>query len=634
MLYAACLAIVAVTLWPALSGGFIFDDYSIFIENNVFHTNQWGWATLRAIWSWSQANIHRPLAMLSFAFDYSLGGSARTFKTTNLAIHLFNAWLLMLLAARLLGAGWLPKDGDEAVTHQRRSTIWGLILATAWALHPLQVSTVMYVVQRMELLGFTFTLLALLSYWHARQLQLQGRRAWPWLLCTAALIGVGYLAKETVVLVSGYALLLELTLLQFDAARPSVRRNWRWLYIAGCVSAAALLVFYLLPHYAMGPNAFSGRPFTAWERELTQLRALSMYIGWIVLPLPGEMHFYYDNYAISTGWLNPATTLASGIFLLALLGFATAMRRRRPLLALGIAWFFIAHAITSGPLSLELVFEHRNYPALFGILLALTDILWLATRNAHPRLPVIFATIFLASLGFFTVLRAATWGNPLQLAMTLVHDNPASPRASFDLARLYMDLSNSDPQSPLFARAVRELERSAALPGSSPLPEQALLLTAASTGIPVQAAWWQSLLDKLRTRPLGPEEYRALQGLASQAVEGKAKIDPKRLSEAYQIMLERDPNNPSLHVQYADLASLVMHNLPVAMQQLENAIDLNENDFDYANRLIGYLLANNRLQESSALFKYVEHQHPDFERNAHWHAFHQQYKALREGNPK
>ncbi|WEN16342.1 hypothetical protein PY254_06645 [Rhodanobacter sp. AS-Z3] len=583
------------------------------------------------MWFWSQANIQRPLAMLSYALNYAAGGSIWGFKAVNLAIHLLNTALFAVLSTRLLGYAWAPRDGDDANAHVRRTSLWAWLLATAWALHPLQISTVMYVVQRMELLGVTFTLLALLSYWHARQQQLRDGRGWPWLVLCVALVGIGYLAKETTVLVPGYALLLELTLLHFAAIKPSVQRNWQWLYAAGCLAAIAIFALYVFPHYSIGSGAFASRPYTAWERELTQLRALSTYIGWIVLPLPGQMHFYYDNYLISTGWLTPASTLAAGIFLASLLGLAAAMRLRRPLMALGIGWFFMAHALTSAPLPLELVFEHRNYPALFGILLALTDLIWWATRHAHPRLPAILATIFLVALSFFTVLRAATWGNPLQLAMTLVHDNPTSPRASYDLARLYMDLSHDDPQSPLFARGIRELERGAALPNSSPLPEQALLLTAASEGIPAQMAWWQSLFDKLRTRPLGPQEYRALQGLTSRAVEGEANLDPHRLSEAYQIVLARNPNYASLHVQYADVASVLMHDQPLALSHLQTAIVLNKNDPDYIHRLIGYLLANSRLEEAATLFKQAEQQQPSLKQDPHWMALRTQLEARRQG---
>ncbi|WP_426688999.1 tetratricopeptide repeat protein [Rhodanobacter ginsengiterrae] len=629
-LYKLCaLALVTLALWPALSGGFLFDDYPIFVENPAFHVNRWNWQAFHDVWLWSQANIQRPLAMLSYAVNYASGGSIWGFKAVNLAIHLLNTALLAALCARLLRVGWSSRDSDDAIAHHRRTGIWAWVLATAWALHPLQVSTVMYVVQRMELLGFTFTLLALLSYWRARQLQLSDRRSWPWLLVSVSLIAVGYFTKETVVLVPGYAFLVELTILHFGAARPKVKRNWQYLYAAGCVAAIAIFAFYLLPHYALGSEAFAGRPYTAWERELTQLRALSMYIGWSILPLPGQMHFYYDNYLVSTGWLTPATTLAGGLFLLGLLGLAAAMRLRRPLLALGIAWFFLAHLLTSAPLPLELVFEHRNYPALFGIMLALTDLLWLATRHAHPRLPAILATIFLVSFGFLTVLRAATWGNPLQLAMTLVHDNPTSPRASYDLARLYMDLSKGDPESPLFGRAISELERGAALPDSSPLPEQALLLTAAAQGAPPKDVWWESLLHKLQTRPLGPQEYRALQGLATRAVSGEAALDPRRLGEAYQIVLQRTPNSAAMHAQYAEVASAVMHDMPLAISQLELAISSSLADSGYPARLLKYLLTKHRLQEASAVVPYAEQATPGLHDKSDWRSLRQQLDELK-----
>ncbi len=621
--YLVAIALITAVFYPALSGSFIFDDYPIFIDNGVFHTDHWDWAALQNIWSWSQANIHRPLAMVSYALNYAFGGSIFGFKATNLAIHLVNTVLLTALATRLLRACW-PADNGDAAAHERRTAAWAMVLATAWALHPLQVSTVMYVVQRMELLGFIFTLLALLAYWRARQLQMQGLQAWPWLLAVLASIGVGYMAKETIVLVPGYALLLELTVLRFGASRSATQRAWKWFYAVGSVAAVAVVVFYLIPHYMMNPGAFANRTYTAGERELTQLRVLPMYIGWSILPIPTQLHFYYDNYLVSTGWLHPASTLLGGMFLLALLGLAVVARRRRPLFALGIAWFFVAHLITSAPLSLELVFEHRNYPSLFGILLAVVDLIWWATRSAHPRLPAILGTVFIVSLGFFTVLRAATWGNPLQLALTLAHDNPTSPRASYDLARLYMDMSQSDPDSPLFGRSIRELERGAALPTSSPLPEQALLLTAAAQGMPPQQEWWDSLLHKLETRPLGSQERRALQGLATQAINGEAKLDPERLDDAYQTVLRRVPRSVPFHTQYADVASTVLHNTPLAIQQWLTALELSKDKSDFATRMLGYLLANQRVEEAAALATKAEQLQPGLSNDAVWQGLREQ----------
>jgi len=238
------------------------------------------------------------------------------------------------------------------------------------------------------------------------------------------------------------------------------------------------------------------------------------------------------------------------------------------------------------------------------------------------------APVFITSLGFFTILRAATWGNPLQLGMTLVHDNPTSPRASYDLARLYMDLSHGNAQSPLFTRAMQELERGAALPDSSPLPEQALLLTASAEGVAAQQAWWDSLIHKLKTRPLGPQEYRALQGLGSRAVTGEARLDPQRLNEAYQTLIERRPDFAPIRVQYADIASVAMNDESLAIRQLERAIELNKDNPDYTRQLVAYLLANNRVQEATALAGFAEQRNPGLANQADWRALHQQLDSM------
>lgn len=593
------LALVTLVLWPGLSGGFIFDDYAILVDNQALHPAHWNWLAWQSLWHWSQADIQRPLALFSYALNVVAGSTAWGFKATNLAIHLFNTLLVLWLARQLLFATWPATDDNHATAHRRQLEHWALGIATAWAIHPLQVSAVLYVVQRMELVGFTFSLLALLAYWRARQNQLSNCRSWPWLLGTLAAVVLGYGFKETTILVPGYALLLEFTVLHFAASSRITQRGWYLFYGLGVLAAVVLFFGHLVPHYA---NGFDGRPFTAWERELTQLRALVMYLRWSVLPLPGQLHFYYDNYTLSTGWLQPTGTLVSGLLLLALAGLAVAVRKQRPLFALGIGWFFMAHAITSAPLPLELVFEHRNYPALFGIMLALADLLWLITRKNHSRLATLLATVFVASLGFTTLLRAATWGKPAQLAITLAHDNPTSPRASHDLARLYLAASKTAPHSPYLPLAIKEFERGAALPNSSPLFEEALILIAARHNAPIQQAWWNGLLHKLQTNPLGPQEFTALNNLATQRVNGTLQsIDARQLQRAYEIVIERQPEHITWRTQYADLASLVLHDPHLAIQQWQQALRLSHNASVYAPHMAGYLIEQNRSQEALAV---------------------------------
>lgn len=594
------LLLVALAFWPALSGGFIFDDYPIFAENPAIHVTGWHWAEWHHVWTWSRINIERPLAMLSYALNYALGGSTFGFKLFNLILHLGNTVLVWLLAKRLLDAAWPAGTGEDADVHQHRLGGWALGIALTWAIHPLQVSTVMYVVQRMEVMGFSFVLLALLAYWRARALQQAGRRGWPWLAVCAALIVIGYGAKETAVLVPGYALLLELTVLRFKAAAPTTTRYWHVFYMAGCLAALAVFLFYLLPHYATAA-AYAGRDFTAGERELTQLRALPYYLGLIVWPAPSHMVFYYDDYLASTGWLHPATTLYGGLFLLALLGLAVATRKHRPLLALGIAWFFMAHALTSSPINLELVFEHRNYPALLGVMLAVADLAWWLGQRSRSRLPALIACILILNLGYLTALRAASWGGKLMLASTLVELNPSSARAAQDLARSYMARSGGNPDSPLYSLSIQQLQRATTLHTDSPLAEEALLLEASKNPqLPTQP-YWDSLKRKLRTRPLIPDSFQSLNKLMTQRVGGDTGIDARQLAEAYAIAVARVPARESLHAEYAELAGSALHDTPLAIAQWQATLALDTRLAQYAPQLAGYLVEQHRPQEALAV---------------------------------
>lgn len=606
----ALSAIIVAAFWPALSGGFIFDDYSIFVENPVVHISDWHWQAWHALWTWSLINIQRPLVMFTYALNYALGGSTWGFKATNLAFHLLNAMLVWLLANRLLAASWnTPSNSINNISDQR-TKYWALAIAAAWAVHPLQISAVMYVVQRMEVMGFTFVLLALLCYWHARQRQQTQQRAWPWLLLCAALVAVGYCAKETAVLVPGYALLLELTILRFAAYNSQTSRLWKIFYGCGCALALMIFVGYLLPRYATA-DAYSARDFTTWQRELTQLRVLPMYLGWSLLPLPNLLHFYYDNYPASSGLLHPATTLLGGLFLGTLVGLAVAVRHRRPLLALGIGWFFMANALTSSPLPLELVFEHRNYPALFGVLLVLADLIWLACRKVSPSMPTIIALVLVFNLGFLTFLRAGTWSSPLQLATTLAEYNPGSARAALDLARRYVAISGDNPDVPAYWLGIKELERAARLPGSSILPEDALLIQGANHPGVDSRVWWDSLQEKLRTRPMGPETYLALNGLLHNRLYDHVNIDATQLARAYEIAIARQPKLVNLHVQYAELAGIALGNPTLAIEQWQDAIALKTYTSGEVAQLANYLIDSHRNREALAVIEKAQAMQPD-----------------------
>lgn len=587
------LLLVALVYWPGLSGDFLFDDFPNIITNQKVHMTSVDATSLeRAAAGYEPGQIGRPLATLSFAFNWYLHGKDPWgYKLVGLCVHLLNALLVFLLARRILA---LP-----SVAGPKPWSRWApLAIALFWAVHPLQVSSVLYIVQRMETLSLTFVLLGLLAYLRGRLRQMQGEGGWHWLVAAVVLSLLGLLSKETAILFPAYFLALELSVLGFSSSSPATTRALRGLYGIGVLLALLLFVFVVFPHYT-APGYFDGRHFAWDERLLTQLRVLVLYLGQIVLPLPTGMTFYYDDYVVSSGWLSPPTTLLCGIALLALLASAFALRKRMPLYALGIFWFFASHILSSNVIPLELVFEHRNYFALFGIGLALADLLH---RLPLPEtvLKSLVTGIVVLAFGLLATIRAATWGDPFTLALDLAQRNPQSARASSDLATLYVALSESKPGSPFFGFAVAELERASRLPSASALPEQGLILMHATTGLPVKDEWWQQLIHKTETRPLSPQDVMAVTGLLKQRYEG-VEMDDRRLNDALQALLARGGSQAYQYAQAGDFALKFLADEDLADAMFVKAIERNPTDKEYAQRIITALRNDGAVRQADAV---------------------------------
>ncbi|WP_043958176.1 hypothetical protein [Lysobacter sp. A03] len=579
-LCAILVTLVALVYWPGLSGPFLFDDFPTLVDNARLHTTSLAPdAIWKAAFSFDPGGGSRPLSMGSFAINHAISGlNPWAYKLTGLAVHLLNALLVALLCLQVL-----PMAGVA----ERHAPWAALSIALVWAVHPLQISTVLYVVQRMETLSLTFVLLALNSYLIGRRRQADGHRGWPWLVACLPLAALGLASKETAVLLPAYTLALELTVLSFAALRPATRQGWRWTYAAGTVAALLLFVFWAIPHYAT-IDAYAIRDFNAPERVLSQLRILPMYLGQILLPLPGTMLFYYDDYTASTSLRAPISTLMGGLLLLALLASAWLLRRKAPLFALGVFWFLFAHTLTSNVIALELVFEHRNYFALLGVLLAIAELVRLLPVRDGPAIKYAGVAVLILGIGALGMLRSATWGERLLLSTDLATSNPQSTRAAHELGVLYYEMADGSSDSPFFSFARNQFEREAQLPHASILGEQALILMAASAGQPVKDQWWEGLLGKLRERPVTPETTQAMFGLLQNRIKG-AELNDDHLTAAFITMFSKATLPPYSYAQFGDYVLNQLGDEALADQVFSLAVERSLESPDYAAQIVRVL---------------------------------------------
>jgi protein O-mannosyl-transferase len=277
------------------------------------------------------------------------------------------------------------------------------------------------VVQRMALLAATFVLAGLVLYLCGRERLERGQGWQGFLLIYLGYIvgaGVGTLSKENAALFVLLVPLLEWLCFSRD------RVPMAWLLRLTLILPALLLVAAVAsrwPSFAEQYQTF--RDFTLSERLLSQGRALGYYLWRYLLPGVGYIGIYADGFAKSTGWLAPASTLIWWLFHLALMVLAVLLRRRLPMLSLGILFFYVAHLMESSVVPLELFFEHRSYLPSALLLLGLLHVPVLSR-------PVVLVAgiVVLASLVLLR-LQASYWGDERLLKAIMMVENPASERA-------------------------------------------------------------------------------------------------------------------------------------------------------------------------------------------------------------
>jgi hypothetical protein len=586
---------VAAVYWPGRGGGFVFDDFPNIVDNTALHVTGWDrHAWIAAVFSSDSGIGHRPLPMASLALNHVFTGlDPVPMKLTNIAIHALNACLVLGLLRALLALA-LP-----AIDARRRE--WSArFVAAAWALHPINLMAVLFVVQRMESLCHAFVFAGLWLYLLGRRRQLAGEAGGGWRIAAGIVGGtaLGALCKESAVLLPLYAACIEACVLGFRNERGARDRRLLGFFALFLVLPALLGSAWLL-WKALAPAAFAARDFDLGERLLTEGRVVLDYLRWSLFPSLRQFGLYHDDIAISRGLLQPVSTAFALLALALLAAGAVVARKRRPLLALGIAWFLCAQLLTATIVPLELVFEHRNYFASLGACLAVADLLLLAPRrDGVRRIGASVAVLWLLFLGFTTLLRAREWSDPLRFAASEAAKHPLSPRATYDHARLLALATGYKPASPLLPQAFAALERARAVPRSGVLPASALLILAARTGTPQQDAWWNDMAARRDRRRLSAQDVGAIVALTRCARDGQCAFPPDAMLAMFQAAQDAGGRRAEVMNIEADYVFNVLHQPDTALYLWRRAIELNPGEPQYRVNRAKVSIALGRLADA------------------------------------
>jgi protein O-mannosyl-transferase len=397
---------------PVLRAGFVWDDIAV-TENPVIGAADGLWR----IWFDPRANVledhYWPLVYTSFWAEFRLWGlTAPAYHAVNVLIHAANSVLVWLLLRRM-GA--------------RGAAFAGVL----FAVHPIHVESVSWIIERKDLLSGMFYLLSAYTFLGFTAGRRRGLQA-----ASVALLAAAMLCKSIAVTLP-VALLLALWWRNGRITRRDL------LDVAPLAAAAVIVATLDMWYLRTGGNEPLGLSLA--ERVVISGRAAWWYVARMMDPYPlMPIHPRWEATTAAVAWLWPASMIAA----LGLLFVLRARIGRAPFAALAFLVLTAAPVlglVPHGFMRFSFVAERFAYLASIGVIaLAAAGgaVLWDEARRADMRRGKhLLARIVLAG-GAVVALEFATltfgyctvWRDSETLWSYAVRANPTAYEAHHQLA--------------------------------------------------------------------------------------------------------------------------------------------------------------------------------------------------------
>ena len=390
--------LVVVPYLPAmLWGGFVWDDF-VYIKADPVREVSGLWQIWLSPSDIKKEDHYLPLTYTTFWLEHKLWGFDPTgYHIVNVLLHLANTLLLWHLLRRLAVPGaWM--------------------VAAVFAVHPLHVESVAWVIERKDVLSGLFYLAAVLAWMRFVEQPSRGRYAGSLVLYAA-----GMLSKSIVVTL------------------PATLLIWRW-WKQGRVTAPAfkqLVPFFIVGlAFALGDLSFHQSTggisfdFSLTERSLIAARALWFYAGKLLWPTNlAVIYPLWDIRPAGLGYLIAAVALA-----LALWHYRSRIGRA----PLAGALFFavtlspVLGFVDHGYMRYAFVADRYQYLAGIGVMVVVIGAVACGVRSLSglwQKGALGVAAVALVALGMLTWRQAALYQDDETFFRHIIKHNPQARNA-------------------------------------------------------------------------------------------------------------------------------------------------------------------------------------------------------------
>lgn len=399
LLFALCFLLIFVFA-SVIEADYLLFDEDIVILNNPMIRAPLTIGALKNIFTSFETNQYTPLSVLSFWFEYNVFGfNSAVSHLINLLLHIACAMVVYFLAF------FITKN---------MLTSW--LIAALWSVHPVQVETVAWVLERRNLLHALFYFAASVAY--LRYLQTERRRDMAFALFLMLLSGL----SKTL------AFLLPFTWFLLDWLKE---RPFSWKLVTEKIAAFLLAGFLLFTtlYAAHGEIRVSETGGLNWK---TAGSSIVFYVAKTLVPL--NLSATYEINPFSSGKLVCSSLC---FFLFVMMAILVSVRSR---LAAVAVMFYLLHILPmSGLVKVGYDFYaalHFMYIPLLGLVMAAVAVVKrLTALDSSDRLPIFASLLVVLLLATFSRNYCLVWNNSGSLFEHSLALDPANKFARHQLAR-------------------------------------------------------------------------------------------------------------------------------------------------------------------------------------------------------
>jgi len=418
----------------------------------------------------SISNLHdvlgfRKVSYFTFLLNQSIAPfTPAYFRLFNILVHILNGVLIYILAHMTItiqltkNQEQIPeKNKNLSLTTPVQAFYAALLSSAIFALHPININAVAYIVQRMTSLATLFVLLSLLFYILATQSR-SGFAKISLYLLSSIFVVLGIFSKENALMGIPLIILYDYFFLPKFKRNISLKRAFVIAVIVVLIIGVAsyflkfhITLIELMRFFSNPTEPLTKRGWMAvdvyWtplQHVLTEFRVVSRYIFLLFIPFPQFLVFDHWGFPVSNGITEPLTTLLSIILLSSLFIFSLWKLKRFPLLCFGMLWYFIAISLESFfALGSDLYFEHRNYLPLSGLIIGIVgQVIILLKGRIRERSLRVSVFILCIAFGSLTFSRNFVWKDSLTLWSDTLNKSPSNLRAMMSIGNAYLVLSD------------------------------------------------------------------------------------------------------------------------------------------------------------------------------------------------